>query len=89
MSLGLYHWPARTLTRIASAGFEFIAEKVSHNPVVMAFHSHGKGWKLDGHAAPLQKFWGRSMEVNVSGDYNISFPDKDEVYSIRKPASFV
>lgn len=69
--------------------FKFIAEKVSHNPVVMAFHSDGKAWKLDGYAAPSQKFWGRSMEVNVSGDYKISFPDKQEVYSIRKPASFV
>ncbi|ORY88959.1 Oxysterol-binding protein-domain-containing protein [Leucosporidium creatinivorum] len=71
-------------------GFKFVAEKVSHTPVVMAFHSEGKqGWEMNGYIAPTQKFWGRSMEVFVTGDFNISFPATGDVYSIRKPSSFV
>lgn len=47
------------------AGFKFVAEKVSHTPVIMAFHSEGKqGWEMNGYVAPMQKFWGRSMEVS-------------------------
>lgn len=38
---------------------------------------------------PSQKFWGRSLEVFVQGDYEITFSDTGEVYSVRKPSSFV
>lgn len=37
---------------------KFIAEKVSHNPVEMAYHAEGKGWELTGMSAGRTKFWG-------------------------------
>lgn len=70
-------------------GFRFISEKVSHHPPIMAFHADSKGWTIDGHVAPTQKFWGRSMEVFVTGDFHITFTDTGETFSIRKPSSFV
>ena len=38
---------------------KFIAEKVSHNPVVMAHHAEGKGWELWATSAGRTKFWGK------------------------------
>jgi len=37
---------------------KFIAEKVSHNPVVIAYHAEGDGWELHGTSAGKTKFWG-------------------------------
>lgn len=62
---------------------------MSHHPPVMAFHSDSAGWQIDGHLSPSQKFWGRSMEIMVAGDYTVTFPDTADKFSIRKPSSFV
>lgn len=37
---------------------KFIAEKVSHNPVVIAYHAEGDRWELHGTSAGKTKFWG-------------------------------
>lgn len=37
---------------------KFIAEKVSHNPVIIAYHAEGNGWELDATSAGKTKFWG-------------------------------
>jgi oxysterol-binding protein len=37
---------------------KFIAEKVSHNPVVMAYHAEGEGWELYATSSGKTKFWG-------------------------------
>jgi hypothetical protein len=37
---------------------KFIAEKVSHNPVVMAHHAEGEGWELYATSCGKTKFWG-------------------------------
>lgn len=47
-------------------GFKFVSEKVSHHPPVMAFYAEAAKWKLGGHVAPSQKFWGRSMVSAMS-----------------------
>lgn len=90
-----------------TTGFKFVSEKVSHQPVVMAFHAEAPAWQINGHVAPSQKFWGRSMEVRwlselrgtlltlmlaqvfVHGDFNVTFADTGDTFSIRKPSSFV
>lgn len=38
---------------------KFIAEKVSHNPVIIAYHAEGHGWQLDATSAGKTKFWGK------------------------------
>ncbi|KAK4057120.1 Oxysterol-binding protein 3 [Microbotryomycetes sp. JL221] len=70
-------------------GFKFISEKVSHNPVILAFHSEAKQWSFDGYLEPTQKFWGRSMEVFVSGDSRVTLSESGDVFTIKKPSSFV
>lgn len=40
------------------ARMKFIAEKVSHNPVVIAYHAEADGWELHGTSAGKTKFWG-------------------------------
>lgn len=37
----------------------FIAEKVCHNPVVLAYHAEGDGWKLYATSSGKTKFWGK------------------------------
>ena len=40
---------------------KFIAEKVSHNPVIMAYHAQGDGWELWASSAGRTKFWGEDL----------------------------
>lgn len=44
---------------------KFIAEKVSHNPVVLAYHAEGDGWELYASSGGKTKFWG----TYLSDDY--------------------
>ena len=37
---------------------KFIAEKVSHNPVILAYHAEGDGWELYATSGGKTKFWG-------------------------------
>ncbi|GAA5840651.1 hypothetical protein JCM9279_007390 [Rhodotorula babjevae] len=72
-------------------GFRFISEKVSHHPPVIAFLGDApeRGWQICGYTSPSTKFWGRSMEIFVEGEFCVRFADNDEVITIRKPSSFI
>jgi hypothetical protein len=37
---------------------KFIAEKVVHNPLVIAYHAEGEGWEITGTSSAKTKFWG-------------------------------
>lgn len=37
---------------------KFIAEKVQHNPLEMAYHAEGKDWELSATSSGKTKFWG-------------------------------
>jgi oxysterol-binding protein-related protein 3/6/7 len=39
----------------------FIAEKVRHNPLEMAYHAEGKTWELYGTSSARTKFWGKQI----------------------------
>ena len=41
------------------ARMKFIAEKVRHNPVEMAYHAEGTDWELTATSAGKTKFWGK------------------------------
>jgi len=43
---------------------KFIAEKVSHNPVIMAYHAEGEGWELCATSAGRTKFWGKFLSMS-------------------------
>ena len=48
-------------------GFRLLAEKVSHRPVRMAIQAESQNWTFLQSPAPLQKFWGKSAELNTFG----------------------
>ena len=39
----------------------FVAEKVCHNPVILAWHAEGQGWELYATSFGKTKFWGKSL----------------------------
>ena len=46
----------------------FIAEKVSHNPVVLAYHAEGDGWELYATSSGKTKFWGMCGRCSYETD---------------------
>ncbi|KAG9314544.1 Oxysterol-binding protein-domain-containing protein [Chiua virens] len=66
---------------------KFIAEKVSHNPVVIAYHAEGDKWELHGTSAGKTKFWGKSLEIIPLGTTRLKIGD--DQYEWNKPSSFM
>jgi hypothetical protein len=66
---------------------KFISEKVSHNPVVMAYHAEGEGWELYGTSSGKTKFWGKSLEIIPTGVNHVKIGD--DHYQWTKPSSFM
>ncbi|KAI0651676.1 Oxysterol-binding protein-domain-containing protein [Trametes meyenii] len=69
------------------ARMRFIAEKVCHNPVIMAWHAEGDGWELYATASGKTKFWGKSMEVIPQGTIHLKLGE--DHYEWNRPSSFI
>lgn len=72
--------------------FRFIAEKVSHRPVQLAFHAEGKGWSLASSPKPSQKFWGKSSEIITEGKVRLILhetPNGPECFSWLPSTAFL
>ncbi|KAH9898579.1 Oxysterol-binding protein-domain-containing protein [Cubamyces lactineus] len=65
----------------------FIAEKVCHNPVIMAWHAEGEGWELYATASGKTKFWGKSMEIIPQGTIHLKLGE--ERFQWNRPSSFI
>jgi len=65
----------------------FIAEKVSHSPLIMACHAHGDEWEYSSTSAGKTRFWGKSLEVVQTGT-SILHVGKDRFYW-QRPSTFV
>ncbi|KAG8976822.1 hypothetical protein FRC05_003172 [Tulasnella sp. 425] len=65
----------------------YISEKVSHHPAVMACHASGQGWEYWATSAAESKFWGRSMEIKNKGTTHVRLAESH--YTWCKPSSFV
>nr|POF01221.1 oxysterol-binding protein like c23h4.01c [Quercus suber] len=64
--------------------FRFVAEKVSHHPVRMACQADSLtngGWCFTQSPQPVQKFWGRSVELNTEGRARVILHGPGEYYS--------
>ncbi|KIK71255.1 hypothetical protein GYMLUDRAFT_33393 [Collybiopsis luxurians FD-317 M1] len=66
---------------------KFIAEKVRHNPVEMAYHAEGDNWEFYATSAGKTKFWGKSLEIIPLGTSNVIIGD--DHYQWKKPSSFM
>ncbi|KAJ7130101.1 oxysterol binding protein [Mycena crocata] len=69
------------------ARMKFIAEKVRHNPLEMAYHAEGPGWELYATSAGKTKFWGKSLEVIPLGTTHLKIGD--DHFEWKKPSSFM
>ncbi|KAM3727376.1 Oxysterol-binding protein-related protein [Dirofilaria immitis] len=69
------------LDRSKESGYRFIAEQVSHHPPKSAFHAESKNYEFDGVVSPRLKFWGTSIEVQPSGNFQLKFLNHNEIYT--------
>ncbi|KAJ5726434.1 uncharacterized protein N7483_007791 [Penicillium malachiteum] len=70
-------------------GFRFIAEKVSHRPVQLAYQADSRDWSLAQSPMPSQKFWGKSAEITTEGRVRITLHGTGEHYSWVPATSFL
>ncbi|KAF2690111.1 hypothetical protein K458DRAFT_98836 [Lentithecium fluviatile CBS 122367] len=70
-------------------GFRFIAEKVVHRPVRMACHAESEHWSFIQSPTPVQKFWGKSAELNTDGRVRVFLHNSGEHFSWTIATSFL
>ncbi|KAH2834546.1 hypothetical protein KXV85_005633 [Aspergillus fumigatus] len=70
-------------------GFRFIAEKVSHRPVQLAYQADSKDWSLAQSPMPTQKFWGKSAEIITEGKFRLTLHTTGEHFSWSAASSFL
>ncbi|KAK4961986.1 Oxysterol-binding protein 3 [Elasticomyces elasticus] len=73
-------------------GFRFVAEKVSHHPVRMACQAeslNNGGWCFTQSPQPIQKFWGKSVELNTEGRARVILHGPNERYSWSQATCFL
>jgi hypothetical protein len=73
-------------------GFRFLAEKVSHHPVRMACQADSLtngGWCFMQSPQPVQKFWGKSVELNTEGRVRVALYASGERYSWNQATCFL
>ncbi|KAF2193798.1 hypothetical protein K469DRAFT_728875 [Zopfia rhizophila CBS 207.26] len=70
-------------------GFRFLAEKVSHRPVRMACQAESQHWTFIQSPMPVQKFWGKSAELNTDGRARVFLHATGEHYSWIVATSFL
>ncbi|RAL06355.1 oxysterol-binding protein related protein OSH3 [Aspergillus ibericus CBS 121593] len=70
-------------------GFRFLAEKVSHRPVQLAYQADSKDWSLTQSPMPTQKFWGKSAEIITEGKMRLTLHTTGEHFSWAQATSFL
>lgn len=70
-------------------GFRFIAEKVSHRPVQLAYQADSREWSLTQSPMPSQKFWGKSAEITTEGRVRVALHGVGERFSWTQSTSFL
>ncbi|KIW00961.1 uncharacterized protein PV09_07483 [Verruconis gallopava] len=70
-------------------GYRFIAEKISHRPVRMACQAEAEDWTFLQAPMPVQKFWGKSAELNTEGRVRVFLHTVGEAYSWTLATSFL
>ncbi|KAH7383259.1 Oxysterol-binding protein-domain-containing protein [Pyrenochaeta sp. MPI-SDFR-AT-0127] len=70
-------------------GYRFFAEKVVHRPVRMACQAEAQEWTFIQSPTPVQKFWGKSAELNTDGRVRIFLHGSGEHYSWTIATSYL
>lgn len=69
--------------------FLFLAEKVSHRPVQLAFQADSQDWSFVQSPLPSQKFWGKSSEIITEGKARLSLHSDGSHFSWSSATSFL
>ena len=70
--------------------FRFIAEKISHRPVQLAFQAEStSNWSVTQAAIPTQKFWGKSSEIITEGKIRLKLHGVGECLSWTPATTFL
>lgn len=59
----------------ATRDIRFVAEKVSHRPLILACHASAPAWEWWQEQRAKTKFWGKSVEYIPAGSVNVRFAD--------------
>ncbi|CAL9734610.1 oxysterol-binding protein homolog 3 [Monosporozyma servazzii] len=70
-------------------GFRIITEKVSHKPQTFAFHVDHKDWECSYTLTPVQKFWGKSVELNNEGNMELKCKATGEYFEWSQPTTML
>ncbi|SMN18435.1 similar to Saccharomyces cerevisiae YHR073W OSH3 Member of an oxysterol-binding protein family with seven members in S. cerevisiae [Maudiozyma saulgeensis] len=70
-------------------GFRMLAEKVSHKPQIFAFHAEHENWECSYTVTPVQKFWGKSIELNNEGTFELKSKKSGEYFEWVQPTTMV
>lgn len=70
-------------------GFRLLAEKVSHRPPIFAFHAEHADWECCYTVSPLQRFWGKSVELNNEGTFRLRFKKSKETFEWVQPTTML
>ncbi|CDH15894.1 related to Oxysterol-binding protein homolog 3 [Zygosaccharomyces bailii ISA1307] len=70
-------------------GFRLIAEKVSHKPLILAIHAEHTEWECNYTVMPIQKFWGKSVELNNEGTVRLKFKKSGETFEWVQPTTML
>ncbi len=70
-------------------GYRFFAEKVVHRPVRMACQAEAQEWTFIQSPTPVQKFWGKSAELNTDGRVRVFMHASGEHYSWTIATSYL
>lgn len=70
-------------------GLRFLAEKVSHRPVRVAYQAESEHWTLTQSPLPTQKFWGKSAELITEGRTRVVLHSTGDRFSWAPGSSFL
>ncbi len=70
-------------------GLRFLAEKVSHRPVRLAYQAESEHWTLTQSPSPTQKFWGKSAELITEGKTRVILHSTGDRFSWVPGSSFL
>ncbi|KAJ1722146.1 Oxysterol-binding protein 3 [Coemansia erecta] len=73
----------------ASAGFRFVAEKVSHHPPVMACYADAPAYRFWQDSSGKSKFWGKSMEIIQTSNVHVELLAHADHFTWAKPSALV
>lgn len=68
-------------------GFRAVFEKVVHKPPVFCLHAESAGWALQATVTPVNKFWGKSLEIINKGVFKLVFKALGECYEWNQPTT--